>query len=119
MPPCVCLCVCVLCVRIKEREKREQMRQQTNVCVGGLLKLEHTAIEALHCEYKSTVKGHTSSLNEITIFQNKKSSRRAGNGVPLRHAEGLWMGLAAPLYKATLSQGETFMRWPIHLMKFQ
>lgn len=72
MQPCVCLCVCVLCVRIKEREKREQMRQQTNVCVGGLLKLEHTAIEALHCEYKSTVKGHTSSLNEITIFQNEK-----------------------------------------------
>lgn len=66
------VCVCVVRSYKREREKGANETADECVCVGGLLKLEHTAIEALHCEYKSTVKGHTSSLNEITIFQNKK-----------------------------------------------
>lgn len=48
----------------------------------------------------------------------KKTTWREENSVPPRRAEGPWMGLAAPRYKATLSRGETYMGRPSRLMKF-
>lgn len=60
-------------VRIKKTEERSKWDSRWIwVCVGGLVKQERTAMKVLRCKLKSTVKGHRSSLNENTIFQNEE-----------------------------------------------
>lgn len=74
------------------------------MCVGGLVKQEHTAMMVLRCKLKSTVEGRRSSLNENTILI--EMMKKKGVAERRKHTrERPGMGPAASCYKAGLSHG--------------
>ena len=122
---CVCVCVCVCAFGSYKRDRaKERMRQQMNVCVYEC---------GWSCETRGAQPWRFSTASGSELLKaagaawmksqysemKKKTTRRGENSVPPRHAEGPWMGPAAPRYKATLSREETYTGRLFRLIKFQ
>lgn len=103
------------CIHVKDVEERSKW-DTAWACgyVGGLLKPACRAMEVLHCKRKWTVKGRTSSLNEITICpknnnNNKKEKRGRGKLWPTKTC---WGAVDGP--GCSLPQGNSFMGGNMH-----